>query len=88
MTPAKLAFLSVFIGSLPILVAVLASQVATWCGGDLSEASVAPCLVWGYDISKVLYTMFMCGWLGMFSVPLGGLGLMGSGIWALVRFVK
>lgn len=85
MTPAKLAVLSIVIGALPLLLAMLASFIAARLGCELSEGGVEPCVVWGRDISSWLSGLFMCGWFGMFTVPAGLFGLIGSGIWALVR---
>lgn len=85
MTPLKLAILSAVIGALPLLVALLAGFIAQCLGCTMDEGGTTPCLLWGRDISSVLYGMFMCGWLAMLTIPAGFMGVIGCGVWALIR---
>ena len=87
MTPGRLAALCVLIGALPLLLAMLGGFIAARFGCRLHGGGIEPCVIRGHDISPWLYRLFMCGWFGMFTVPLGLCGLMGSGIWALVRLM-
>lgn len=87
MTPGRLAILCVGVGALPLLLAMFGAFVASRVGCKLNEGGREPCLVRGHDISPWLYRLFMCGWFGMFTAPAGLIGLIGSGIWALVRFM-
>ena len=84
LTPGKLALISVVLGPLPLVIAMIGAGVAKMIGGDLSSAGVENCIVFGVDIGNVLYTMFMMGWLLMFTGGLAMIGLFVSGIWALV----
>ena len=84
LTPGKLALISMALGPLPLVIAMIGAGVAKMIGGDLSSAGVENCIVFGVDIGNVLYTMFMMGWLLMFTGGLAMIGLFVSGIWALV----
>ena len=84
LTPGKLALISVVLGPLPLVIAMIASGVAQMIGGDLHEGHAKNCIVFGVDISGVLYNMFMMGWLTIFTGGLAMIGLFVSGIWAFV----
>lgn len=87
-TPGKLALISVVIGPIPLLIALLGAGIAKMIGGTLDAAKVENCIVFGVDIGNVLYTMFMMHWLMIFTGGFAVLGLMASGIWALVNWVQ
>lgn len=88
LTPGKLALISVVIGPIPLLIALLGAGIAKMIGGTLDAAKVENCIVFGVDIGNVLYTMFMMHWLMIFTGGFAVLGLMASGIWALVNWVQ
>ena len=88
LTPGKLALISVVIGPIPLLIALLGAGIAKMIGGTLDASKVENCIVFGIDIGNVLYTMFMMHWLMIFTGGLAVLGLMASGIWALVSWVQ
>ncbi|AZZ91566.1 hypothetical protein EUZ85_12860 [Hahella sp. KA22] len=84
MTPLSLAILSIVVGIFPLLVASLAKAIARSLGGSLSEADCESCMLFGRDISPILYRMFVFAWLSMFTLGLGMLGVMGAIAWALL----
>ncbi len=55
----------------PILSAFLADLIAAIFGATLDEGSAHPCLVGGYDLGPLLYSMLVYGWLMLMSVPVG-----------------
>lgn len=65
----------------PILLAFLASFLATALGCRLNEAGAHPCLLAGRDIGETLYTMGMMFWLAILTFPLMALALVG---WLIV----
>ncbi len=85
MTPLRLALISIAVGVFPLLVAGLASAIANTCGCTLNEAGAEKCIVFGREISGLLYSMFMFAWLGMFTVGIAILGLTTSAIWAFMK---
>ena len=84
MTPLRLAVVSILIGILPFLSAILASLMAAACGCEISEAGVTgKCMLFGADISSTLYSMTVLAWFGMITMPLAVVGLVAAGIWAI-----
>lgn len=55
----------------PILSTLLASLIAAIFGATLDEGSAHPCLVGGYDLGPMLYSMLVYGWLMLITVPVG-----------------
>jgi hypothetical protein len=55
----------------PILSAFLASLIAAIFGATLNEGDAHPCLVGGYDLGPLLYSMLVYGWLMLMTVPAG-----------------
>lgn len=84
-SPLRLALLSILIGIFPLLISMLASSIAKALGCSLNEAGVSECKWRGIDLGPTLYTMFMFGWLAMFTMGFMFFGLIGSAVWALVR---
>ena len=84
LSPGKLALFSLVLGPAPLLLAVIASAVAKLIGGELDASRARECKVLGVDIGGILYFMFMAHWLTIFTGGLAILGLIASGIWALV----
>lgn len=88
LTPGKLALISVVIGPVPLLIALLGAGIAKMIGGNLDAAKVENCKVFGIDIGNILYGMFMMHWFTIFTGGLAMIGLMVSGIWKLVSWVQ
>ncbi|MBB3809192.1 hypothetical protein [Pseudochelatococcus contaminans] len=68
-------------GGFPIISVMVSSWIADNAGCVLHEGSKNPCIVFGHDIGRLLYTMFVMGWLGLATLPIGALALAG---WCLV----
>ena len=56
----------------PIVGALIATVVSAICGCRVNEAVPTPCVVFGVDIGKALYTLGVMGWLGVVTLPTGG----------------
>ena len=69
----------------PMIPAMLASLIAMVCGCQLNEAGTHLCLVFGKDIGPTLYMMFVLGWFGIATFPLGILGLGGFSLFVWWR---
>ena len=59
----------------PLVCALIATLVAAICGCTLNETAAAPCVVFGVDLGKTLYTLGVMGWLGVVTLPTGGAAL-------------
>ncbi|MCD2174656.1 hypothetical protein [Rhizobium sp. C4] len=57
----------------PILSALLASTIADIQGCALDEGGVHPCMIGGADYGETLSVMFVLGWFGLVTLPLGAL---------------
>jgi len=57
----------------PILSALLAGMIADYHGCALDEGGVHPCLIGGADYGETLSVMFVLGWFGLVTLPLGAL---------------
>ena len=84
-TPGWLAILSIGVGVFPIVLSALASLTAKAMGGSVSASGADNCILLGRDIGSLIYTLFMSYMLAYFTVGLAVLGLIGSGIWAIIR---
>lgn len=69
----------------PLVLALGASGVASALGCKLNEGMVNPCLLSGIDIGGALTTMFVMGWLMLFTLPLAVLLI---AIWIIVEIVR
>jgi hypothetical protein len=65
----------------PVLSALLAGMIANASGCALDEGGVHPCLIGGIDYGETLSVMFVSGWFGFVTLPLGALGLV---VWGIV----
>jgi hypothetical protein len=55
----------------PMIPVVIAGVIASWCGCQLNEGGIHPCVVFGKDIGGTLYKMEMMGWLSLLTFPSG-----------------
>jgi len=85
MTPARLALYSLAIGPAPLLFPLLAKIICKLSGGTVDASQVQGCILLGLNLNNFVYTLFMSYMLAMFTIGIAFLGLMGSGVWALVR---
>ena len=72
----------------PILSALGAGVVAEANGCSLDEGSQHPCVILGADRGELLYTMFVLGWLGLATLPIGAAALAVWFVVAVVLFVR
>lgn len=75
------AVVIVLFALIPVLSALLASMIAGANGCALDEGGVHPCMIGGTDYGETLSVMFVSGWFGLVTLPLGALGLV---VWAIV----
>ncbi|MFA5941641.1 MAG: hypothetical protein WC809_20015 [Sinimarinibacterium sp.] len=59
----------------PLLSVFVASAIARAAGAELDEGGPHPCRILGVDIGRPLYSMFVVGWLGLLTIPIGLLAL-------------
>lgn len=74
-------------GISPLLVALTAGSIASANGCALDEGSVHPCVIGGHDYGELLYTLGVLGWLSLATIPLGGLTVLGYGVFVLVQWL-
>lgn len=88
LTPGKLALASGIFGVAPLVVAAVGSGAAHLLGGTVGANGARGCFFLGIDVGSIVYTLFMSYWLVLFTGGLAMMGLMGSGVWALVRLLS
>lgn len=57
----------------PLVCALLAGSIASHAGCELNEGIVNSCTFFGLEIGGLLYSLGVLGWLGLISLPIGGL---------------
>ena len=67
----------------PVVCVLIVFAVAPIVGCEVNEGSPTPCLVFGVDIGKILYTLGVMGWLGVVTLPTGGLALAAYTLFAI-----
>ena len=60
----------------PVLSAFIAGGIASANDCTLNEGSIHTCMIAGSDWGNALYTMFVMGWLGMLTLPLGAMAIL------------
>ena len=60
----------------PIASVLIAASIAKLAGADVDEGRSHPCVILGIDIGGLLYSMFVLGWLGLITLPTGGLAIL------------
>ena len=83
LSPAKLALFSVLLGPAPLLFTVLSVAITRLTGGRVSAAR-AEVRLFGIDISGIVHTLFMAYMLVFITAGLAIIGLIVSGVWALI----
>lgn len=68
----------------PLISAFSASAIADANGCALDEGGVHPCVIGGTDYGETLSVMFVLGWLGLVSLPLGALAAI---VWCIVLVI-
>lgn len=85
MTPGGLALLSLGIGFLPLVVSALGAGLAKILGGRIDASGAKDCFFLGFDLNNLVYALFMSYWVVFLTGGLAMFGLIGSGIWAVLR---
>jgi len=81
--PVRAAFaIIVLIATAPMISVLISGVVAGVLGCPLDEGSPHPCPFMGVDLSEILYSMVVFGWLGLVTLPLGAVALW---IWQMIR---
>ncbi|KKB78816.1 hypothetical protein VW35_09965 [Devosia soli] len=68
----------------PVISVVAASSIAQANGCNLNEGGVNTCMLGGTDLGELLYTMFVMGWLGLLTLPLGFGGVI---VWVVIVII-
>ena len=68
-----LSFYSLLFTLLPIGLVATSSYGASLIGCEINESGASNCLILGIDLGNFLYAMFVSGWLGIITFPIGGL---------------
>ncbi|WP_343840735.1 hypothetical protein [Bowmanella denitrificans] len=58
---------------IPIGCVYLSEAIASIVGCSVGEASTQSCELLGIDIGGLLYMLFVSGWLGIITIPVGGI---------------
>ncbi len=78
----------ILIGLLPLASVLIAAGLA-WIGNcRLNEAMAHPCVILGFDISELLYSMGVAGWLMLVTAPLAMIGIAGLVGLAVLRLAR
>jgi hypothetical protein len=88
LSPASLALYSIIIGPAPLLLSLLARIIARAIGGTVDASQARDCVFLGLELNGFLHTLFMSYMLFFITGSLAVLGLLGSGVWALVRLFQ
>jgi hypothetical protein len=72
----------VLIATAPMISVLISGVVAGVLGCPLDEGSPRPCPFMGVDLSEILYSMVVFGWLGLVTLPLGAVALW---VWQMIR---
>lgn len=73
-----------FFGLCPIIPVFTSGAIGKWLGCNINEAGTDPCFRWGINFSKMLYPMFVMGWLTLMTMPLAMLLGIGFTVYLLV----
>lgn len=55
----------------PVISVIISRSIASMNGCNLNEGRVNVCMVGGSDMGDMLYSMFVMGWFGLLTLPLG-----------------
>jgi predicted permease len=61
----------VLVAAAPMISVLISGVIAAALGCPLDEGSPHPCPFMGVDLSEILYSMDVVGWLGLVTLPLG-----------------
>ena len=72
----------------PFAASTVAFSIANIAGAKLNEGGPNPCIVLGYDLGHMLYSMLGFGWLFLFTLPTGFILLIIFTIFLFIRKAK
>jgi len=84
-SPKRLAFYSLIIAPAPLLLPLLAKVICKLTGGTVDASQASACVFLGLNLNGLVHTLFMSYMLTFITLGLAVLGLMVSGVWALVK---
>ena len=67
------SFASLCFTLFPVICVYLSTALSGAFGCNVNEANSYNCVVLGIDIGNFLYVLFVSGWLGIITFPIGGL---------------
>jgi hypothetical protein len=73
---------------LPVIAVIVSSAIANTLGCTLNEGDIHPCLFHGFDLGGLLYDLFVSGWFGLLTIPLGGFLLAAWIVTVVVLMIK
>lgn len=68
-----LSFASLCFTLIPVAFVYLSTILSDALGCKVNEADSTACIVGGIDIGNFLYSLFVSGWLGIITFPIGSL---------------
>ena len=63
------------IAVLPVISVSLTYAISSALGCSVNEGGATPCPFMGVDLGETLVTMMVLGWLGLITLPAGGVAL-------------
>lgn len=74
-----------FIGILPILIAMTAELIGEVLDCNINEAGTDDCVRYGIHLGDTLSSMFIFGWFTFLSIPIGLLLFLGWTVYGIFR---
>lgn len=68
----------------PLISVILSTSIAESAGCNLHEGSANSCVILGVDVGRMLYAMFVAGWLSFVTLPVGLVLLV---LWLVVALI-
>jgi hypothetical protein len=59
----------------PVVCVLIATAISAIFGCTVTESSPEPCIVFGIDMGRMLHILAVMGWLGIITLPSGGIAL-------------
>lgn len=84
-TPKKLAWGSVIFGCFPLFISALSAVIAKSIGCSLHQGRHKNFKVFGLNVGRVLYGMYVSAWLTIFTSGIAFFGLIAALVWQWMR---
>lgn len=82
-TPLMILFTSAVFAVLPIIPALIGSEIANHSNCKLNESRVHPCQFMGYEVGDLVSTLTGFLWLMLTTIPIGVMGMLISLVWII-----